>query len=82
MKIQLFLHGAFWKKGECISRFRKSDFNGSFDLSDGVTGGTTIYFGQKNQNRISAFTRRIMSKRTVRRIGDWNRFDIGRHADH
>ncbi|MGY5190472.1 UNVERIFIED_CONTAM: replication initiation factor domain-containing protein, partial [Bacillus amyloliquefaciens DSM 7 = ATCC 23350] len=25
------------QKGECISRFRKFDFNGSFDLSDGVT---------------------------------------------
>lgn len=69
------------QKGECISRFRKSDFNGSFDLSDGVTGGTTIYFGSKKSEAYLCFYEKNYEQSEkynipLEELGDWNRYEL------
>lgn len=51
------------RNGEAISRFKKTDYNGSLNMEDGEIGGTTLYFGSKNiQKYIFVFIRRIMNK--------------------
>ena len=69
------------QKGECISRFRKSDYNGSFDLSDGQMGGTTIYFGSKKSEAYLCFYEKNHEQAEkynipLEDLGDWNRYEI------
>lgn len=67
--------------GECISRFRKSDYNGSFDLNEGLNGGTTIYFGSKKSEAYLCFYEKNYEQSEkynipLDEIGDWNRYEI------
>ncbi|MEC1053541.1 replication initiation factor domain-containing protein [Bacillus paralicheniformis] len=69
------------QKGECISRFRKSDFNGSFSLADGETGGTTIYFGSKQSDAYLCFYEKNYEQAEkydipLEDLGDWNRYEL------
>lgn len=69
------------QKGECISRFRKSDFNGSFDLVDGGLGGTTIYFGSKKSEAYLCFYEKNYEQSEkynipLEEIGKWNRYEL------
>ncbi|MFS3933173.1 DNA relaxase NicK [Bacillus subtilis] len=69
------------QKGECISRFRKSDFNGSFDLSDGIAGGTTIYFGSKKSEAYLCFYEKNYEQAEkynipLEELSDWNRYEL------
>ncbi|SDN50880.1 phage replication initiation protein [Fictibacillus solisalsi] len=69
------------QKGECISRFRKSDFNGSFDLVDGGLGGTTIYFGSKKSEAYLCFYEKNHEQSEkynipLEEIGEWNRYEL------
>ncbi|MDA1478041.1 replication initiation factor domain-containing protein [Bacillus changyiensis] len=69
------------QKGECISRFRKSDFNGSFSLADGETGGTTIYFGSKQSDAYLCFYEKNYEQAEkkgipIEDLGNWNRYEL------
>ncbi|MCY8504917.1 replication initiation factor domain-containing protein [Bacillus atrophaeus] len=69
------------QKGECISRFRKSDFNGSFNIADGLTGGTTIYFGSKKSEAYLCFYEKNYEQAEkynipLEDLGDWNRYEL------
>ncbi|MEC0768485.1 replication initiation factor domain-containing protein [Bacillus atrophaeus] len=69
------------QKGECISRFRKSDFNGSFNMADGLTGGTTIYFGSKKSEAYLCFYEKNYEQAEkynipLEDLGDWNRYEL------
>ncbi|MEC0490207.1 replication initiation factor domain-containing protein [Bacillus licheniformis] len=69
------------QKGECISKFRKSDFNGSFDLADGGLGGTTIYFGSKKSEVYLCFYEKNYEQSEkysipLEEIGEWNRYEL------
>src|SRR5699024_7263860 len=51
------------RNGEAISRFKKTNYNGSLSMEDGEQGGTTLYLVQKNiQKCIFVFIKRTMSK--------------------
>lgn len=69
------------QKGECVSKFRKSDFNGSFDLADGGLGGTTIYFGSKKSEVYLCFYEKNYEQSEkynipLEEIGEWNRYEL------
>ncbi|KIL13580.1 replication initiation factor domain-containing protein [Bacillus pumilus] len=69
------------QQGECISRFRKSDYNGSFSLNDGLLGGTTMYFGSKKSEAYLCFYQKGHEQAEkynipYEEIEDWNRYEI------
>ncbi|GAJ99567.1 transcriptional regulator, Cro/CI family [Geomicrobium sp. JCM 19055] len=69
------------KKGEAISRFRKSDFNGSLDIADGTNGGTTLYFGSKKSEAYLCFYEKNYEQSEklnvpLEEFGDWNRYEL------
>nr|WP_318248389.1 replication initiation factor domain-containing protein [Bacillus pumilus] len=69
------------QKGLCVSRFRKSDYNGSFDLIDGRIGGTTMYFGSKKSDAYLCFYQKGYEQAARFNIPDdeienWNRYEI------
>ncbi|KQL56966.1 MULTISPECIES: replication initiation factor domain-containing protein [Bacillaceae] len=69
------------KKGEAISRFRKSDFNGSLDIADGSNGGTTLYFGSKKSEAYLCFYEKNHEQADkynipLEDLGDWNRYEL------
>ncbi|SPU21175.1 putative replication protein; mobile element region [Niallia circulans] len=69
------------KNGEAISRFRKSDFNGSLDIVDGSNGGTTLYFGSKKSEAYLCFYEKNFEQAEklnvpVEEFGDWNRYEL------
>ncbi|MDH6595435.1 replication initiation factor domain-containing protein [Bacillus altitudinis] len=69
------------RRGYCVSRFRNSDYNGSFALSDGSDRGTTIYFGSKKSDAYMCFYQKGFEQAAKYNIPDdevenWNRYEI------
>ncbi|MFB4260957.1 replication initiation factor domain-containing protein [Shouchella clausii] len=69
------------RKGEAVSRFRKSDFNGSLDIADGKNGGTTLYFGSKKSEAYLCFYEKNYEQAEklnlpLEEFGDWNRYEL------
>ncbi|MGV6981815.1 replication initiation factor domain-containing protein [Bacillus pumilus] len=69
------------QNGLCVSRFRKSDYNGSFDIGDGRLGGTTLYFGSKKSDAYLCFYEKNFEQAEKYNIPyeemeDWNRYEI------
>ncbi|EAC9043126.1 replication initiation factor domain-containing protein [Listeria monocytogenes] len=69
------------QKGECVSRFDVSDFNGGIDLNTGEQRGTTMYFGSKKSELYMCFYQKNYEqakklKIRVEDIGLWNRYEI------
>lgn len=63
------------------SCFLKSNFNGSFDQSDGITGGTTINFGSKKSEAYLCFYEKNYEQAEkynipLEELGDWNRYEM------
>ncbi|EEO1968936.1 replication initiation factor domain-containing protein [Listeria welshimeri] len=69
------------QKGECISRFDVSDFNGGIDLNTGEHRGTTMYIGSKKSELYMCFYQKNYEqakklKINVDEIGSWNRYEL------
>ncbi|KKI85329.1 replication initiation factor domain-containing protein [Shouchella clausii] len=69
------------KNGEAISRFRKTDYNGSLDIESGTNGGTTLYFGSKKSEAYLCFYEKNYEQaakynQDVEDIGEWNRYEL------
>ncbi|MBT2652766.1 replication initiation factor domain-containing protein [Oceanobacillus sp. ISL-73] len=69
------------KNGEAISRFRKSDYNGSLNIEDGGYLGTTIYFGSKQSEVYLCFYQKNYEQAhkyhtDVEEYGEWNRYEL------
>src|SRR5699024_8876425 len=70
------------RNGEAISRFKKTNYNGSLSMEDGEQGGTTLYFGsnkhsavylcfyKKNYENVEKYNK------PVEEYGDWNRYEL------
>lgn len=69
------------KRGEVITRFRKTDYNGSFNIEKETEGGTTLYFGSKKSDAYLCFYEKNHEQaqkydRDVEDIGEWNRYEL------
>nr|WP_281284309.1 replication initiation factor domain-containing protein [Shouchella miscanthi] len=69
------------QNGEAISRFRKSDFNGSVSIKDGSNGGTTLYFGSKKSETYLCFYEKNYEQAEkydipIEDMDEWNRYEL------
>lgn len=69
------------RKGEAISRFRKTDYNGSLGIKDGENGGTTLYFGSKKSEAYLCFYEKNFEQAEkynipIEDMEDWNRYEL------
>ncbi|API91550.1 putative DNA relaxase NicK [Virgibacillus pantothenticus] len=70
------------RNGEAISRFKKTDYNGSLSMEDGEQGGTTLYFGSKKHSEVYfCFYQKNYEQSEkygipLEELGDWNRYEL------
>ncbi|WP_235794640.1 replication initiation factor domain-containing protein [Virgibacillus salidurans] len=69
------------KRAELITRFKRMDYNGSFDIGEEKEGGTTLYFGSKKSDAYLCFYEKNYEQarkyeRDVEEFGEWNRYEI------
>lgn len=70
------------RNGEAISRFKKTDYNGSLLIEDGEQGGTTLYFGSKKHSEVyfcfyqKNYEQAEKYNKPVEEFGDWNRYEL------
>lgn len=70
------------RNGEAISRFKKTDYNGSLSMEDGLEGGTTLYFGSKKHSEVyfcfyeKNYEQADKYNKPVEEFGDWNRYEL------
>ena len=69
------------RNGEAVSKFRKSDYNGSYAIDDGEAGGTTIYFGSKKSEVYLCFYQKNYEQaekynQSLEDYPDWNRYEL------
>lgn len=70
------------RNGEAISRFKKTDYNGSLLNEDGSKRGMTLYFGSKKHSEVyfcfyqKNYEQAEKYNKPVEDFGDWNRYEL------
>lgn len=69
------------QKGLCVSRYRRVDNNGSNQIEDGSSAGTTIYFGSKKSESYLCFYEKNYEQADKFNLSyddleKWNRYEI------
>lgn len=69
------------KRAELITRFKRMDYNGSFDIGEEKEGGTTLYFGSKKSDAYLCFYEKNYEQarkyeRDAEEYGAWNRYEL------